>query len=289
LLPDNLPTFSRFQEVDAMRCEFKKRRLFNERNAVRLVATLFGALVFGAMLPERAAAQVGVAEAILPEAVSSLAGQGLVVDGGGYPFRASTPGESFARGRAAVIQAQGEANRLNSQAAINFQEARARAGDSTRAGLENYFAIRSEARAYRQAERGPRPTPEELQRRAQAAKPDPLSPSEFDALTGEFNWPILLRDDTFDTSRQRIEQILGRRAIETSPLRKATGLETDEYLEALRLTDEMKDQLRDRIRSLPPQDYMAAKRFLGSVEYEIRNPTRSGLSLASNIVTDGQR
>lgn len=41
--------------------------------------------------------------------------------------------------------------------------------------------------------------------------------------------------------------------------------------------------------AVPPQDYMAAKRFLRSVEYEIRNPSRSGLSLASNIVTDGQR
>lgn len=265
-----------------MRCEFKKRRMLNARNVVRLGVTLLGAVVFGTMLPERGVAQVGLAEAVLPEAVSSLSGEGLVVDGGGYPFRASTPGESFARGRAAVIRSQGEANRLNSQAAVNFQEARARAGDSARAGLENYFAIRREARAYRQAERGARPTPEELQRRAQAAKPDPLSPSEFDALTGEINWPILLRDDKFDTSRQRIEQLLGRRAIKTSPLRKATGLETGEYLEALRLTDEMKDQLRDRIRSLPPQDYMAAKRFLRSVEYEIRNPMRSGMSLASN-------
>ena len=139
--------------------------------------------------------------------VSPFFGDGVVV-GGGYPFKASTPAESFARGAADVIRAQGEFNRLTSEAAINWQEAKARAIVNARDYVDAYFRNRQANRDYRRAERGPRPTAEDLERYAQAMKPTPLSPSELDVLTGRVNWPILLRADCFSPIRAEMENCL---------------------------------------------------------------------------------
>ncbi|MHB8903344.1 MAG: hypothetical protein ACYC6Y_31665 [Thermoguttaceae bacterium] len=208
---------------------------------------------------------------------SDLSGLGGVyVDGGySYPFRASTPGESFARGRADIIRAQGEFNRLSSEAAINAQQARSGAIANAKDGVEAYFRIREMNRDYRKAERGPRPTPEDFERYSRAGRPIPLSPSELDTLTGRVRWPVLLRDEHFAAWRAEIEDLLDRWAVSRNLGQPAT-FGTEQHLAVRQAIGQMEEQLRVAVRNLHPQDYSASQRFLDSLEYQVlHNPTSS--------------
>ena len=69
--------------------------------------------------------------------------------------RASTAGESWARGMSDVIRANGAANVMNSRAAINSQEAASMYMDNRLKYTQTYFENRKMNREYRAAERGP--------------------------------------------------------------------------------------------------------------------------------------
>jgi hypothetical protein len=178
-----------------------------------------------------------------------------------------------------VIRARGEFNRLTSEAAINMQEARSRAIVNARDAVDAYFQIRQMNRDYRQAERRPRPTREDLERYARAARPDPLSPSELDTLTGRVRWPILLRDDRFAPLRAKLEELLDRWAVSRN-LGQFDRFDMEQQLAVRRATDQMQEGLREEIRNVPPQDYVAAQRFLRSLEYQVLQPPTSSVSLA---------
>lgn len=210
--------------------------------------------------------------------VSSVFGDGYG-GGYGYPFKASTPAESFARGTADLIRAQGEFNQMTSEAAINWEEARARAIVNAQDYVDAYFKMRQANRNYRAAERGPRPTQEDLERYAATNRPTPLSQSELDELTGRVNWPILLRDDRFDSLRTKMEELLDRWAVARN-LGQLDRFGTEHHLAVRTTTDRMEDVLRANIKNLPPQDYTAAKRFLQSLEYHVTQPSSTRVSVA---------
>ena len=205
-------------------------------------------------------------------------GNGVVV-GGVYPYQASTPGESFARGMADVIRARGEFNLLTSEAAINWQEARARAIVNAQDYTDAYFKMRKANRDYRRAERGPRPTQEEIERFASAGKPLPLSPSELDELTGRVKWPILLSANHFSSLRAEMEDLLDQWAVSRS-LGQPDRFGAEQHLAVRSLSDRMEEILQQDVRNLPTQDYAAAKRFLRSLEYQVIQPQTLGVSVA---------
>lgn len=202
---------------------------------------------------------------------------------GDYPsFHASTAGESFARGRADVIRSQGEFNRLSSEAAINAQAAREHSIKNAQDAVQAYFNIQRMGRDYRQSERSPRPSAEAIQRYARAARPEALSPSELDVLTGRINWPILLRDETFQATRTRLEELFDRWAVSRN-LGASGNFGARDYLTVLELTKDMTGQLRGQIRDLPSQDYVSAKRFLEGLAFAVKSSNQPETSLAANV------
>lgn len=201
---------------------------------------------------------------------------------GPYSYHAATAAESYGRGLADVLRAQAEFNRLTSEAAINAQAARAQAITNAQDAVQAYFNIRRQAREYRQAERRPRPSLEAIERYARDARPDALSPSQLDGLTGRVNWPILLGHETFQAPREKLEELLDRWAVSRN-LGAAANFGAQEYLAVLQLTDEMIDKLREQVHLLPAQDYVSAKRFLESLAHEIQSSNRPDASLAANV------
>ncbi len=199
---------------------------------------------------------------------------------GGYSYRSSTPAESYARGMADWVRARGEYNRLSSEAAINLEEARARAIVNAKDAVDAYFQIRQKNRDYRKAERGPRPTPEQLERYAQAARPAPLSPSELDTVTGRVRWPILLQDDRFASLRAEMEELLDRWAVSRN-LGELKSFSTEQHLAVRRAIGQMEEALRADVRSLPPHDYASSQRFLTSLEYQVLDAPVEGVALAN--------
>jgi hypothetical protein len=196
--------------------------------------------------------------------------ESVVYRGGYYPYsyydnRASTPAEGYARGMADVLRARGRQNLLNSEAAINATEARKRAIDNREKWTDTYFRLRKKNREYRAQLGAPRLSEEDWIRYAQQGKPERLSPSELDAVSGQIRWPILLRDERFSEERNVIQNAFAERA--------STGsLSRDDLLAVNDATDAILAALKDDIRQLPPDEYMQTKNFVESIAYEARMP-----------------
>ena len=130
--------------------------------------------------------------------------------GGGY-HHASTYEEGFQRGMADVIRSRGLANLLNSEAAINTEEARSAYIDNRAKWTQTYFEMRQMNRQYRQAERGPRPSAEDIYRYSKERLPDRLSPTELDPVSGAIEWPAILRGEEFAADREKMEELFAAR------------------------------------------------------------------------------
>jgi hypothetical protein len=187
--------------------------------------------------------------------------------GGGYPtyYRSSTAAEGSMRGMADVVRSQGQANLSNSAAAINYSQARSNEIDNRRQATETYFDMRRMNKAYRDSERKPKPSMEDLVRYAQAGKPKRLSPSELNPVTGTIRWPILLRSDEFTDNRAKLEKAFAERA-------SHGVVGTDDYMKIKKTTAAMQADLKKQIRKAVPDQYMVAKRFLESLAFEAGLP-----------------
>jgi hypothetical protein len=185
--------------------------------------------------------------------------------GGSYWGGGGTVAESQARGMSDLIRAQGVANLLNSEAAINFDEARRSAIETQKQYTESYFALREMNREARAREHGERPISQDFIRYAQMGKPDRLNASQLDPVTGELNWPILLTTEGFAAGRADLEQAFQRRA-------SHGVLDGDAFTQAARTAEQMLAALQEQVRELPPQQYIQARKFLESVRFEAGIP-----------------
>jgi hypothetical protein len=178
---------------------------------------------------------------------------------------ASTAAEGFARGHAAAVSAHGYYNLMTAQARVVHAEAASREIDNREKWIDSYFAMREKNRQERALARGPRPTLEQLERIAAAGRPAPLSPSELNTTNGAITWPTLLRKDEYGAPRAALESVFAHRAV--------TGqLHPDAPAYAKEAADAMLAQLRERVREVPQQDYIAARRFIESLAYAVRRP-----------------
>ncbi len=178
---------------------------------------------------------------------------------------ASTAAEGYARGQAARIYALGHYNLSTAEARRSHAETFSREIDNRAKRIDHYYAMRERNRQERAALRRPRPTAEQLERLAAAGRPDPLSPSELDAATGAVFWPSLLQEDDYRLLRAELEVAFAQRAAHGDLASAAAR-------RAKLAADQMLDQLRARVREVPQQDYIAARRFLESLAYAVDRP-----------------
>lgn len=182
--------------------------------------------------------------------------------GSGY-HHASTAEEGMARGMADVIRSAGAANLMNSEAAGNWQDARRKDIDNRVYGTEKYFEMRSINKQARAAERGPRPSMEDMIRYSNSRKPNRLSPSELDPLTGHIAWPGILRQSQYEGDRNKLDDLYSVRA--------SNGfLSGDQLMQVDSSVKKIQAELKRNVRNLPPQSYVQAKSFLESLAYESR-------------------
>ncbi len=128
--------------------------------------------------------------------------------GGGY--RASTAAEGYARGMAAVIQAQGQKNLLDSAARKNNEEARSAYLDNRVKAVETYWKRREiynenmEEKLYKESI--------ERQERVAQVKLKDLSTEEVNPTTGAVKWPVLLANQRYDPFRRPMDELMAKRA-----------------------------------------------------------------------------
>ncbi|MEQ8790179.1 MAG: hypothetical protein RIC55_28040 [Pirellulaceae bacterium] len=188
--------------------------------------------------------------------------------GGGY-HHASTLEEGIQRGAADVIRSKGAANLMNSEASINWEQGRKAYIENRQLWTQTYFEMRRMNKQYREAERGPRPSSEDLYRYAKERAPDRLSPTELDPLTASIAWPTVLRDESFADDRKKMEALFARRTTEEG------AADPSIYTEIAQTGQQMEAKLKERIRDYPANIYLSGKKFLEGLMYESTLPPSS--------------
>lgn len=175
-----------------------------------------------------------------------------------YYDHASTWEEGVMRGAADVLRGAGEMHYNNSLAAINVQEAYSRFLDNRLQAASTYFDLRKLNREARAEERGQRASAEKLAEFANVRAPDRLAATSLDATTNRLIWPRGLEDPNFAEERATIDRLMTTRT--------SVGPESQDIQ---RLAESMTEKLRTQIHTMKPSDYLAAKRFLTSLNYEM--------------------
>jgi hypothetical protein len=177
----------------------------------------------------------------------------------GYSGGATVAGSAM-NGMASVISAQGQRNLSNSAAAVNMTQAQKNEIENRSLATNTYFDMRRVNQQQAAAARGPSPTMEQLVRMAKAAAPKPLSPGQMDGVNGQLRWPSALQQPCFDSGRAELDQLLASHA-------KYGGLGYSDQVKVRETVHDMYQELSSQIAQIPPQDYIACKSFLRSVNY----------------------
>ncbi|MCY2991058.1 MAG: hypothetical protein NTY19_24745 [Planctomycetota bacterium] len=232
--------------------------------AYRVLAWLFlsGACAVWAQSAGSGVPQVNVAP--IPVNTSAVGFGGNSLWGGNAAWGAGSTAEgSAAAGMSALVQSRGQANLLNSEAAINLQAARRTNMENNAIAAQGYFEGRLMNNAYRAQLASPRASEADLVRYSKASLPKALSPSELDPVTGEINWPELLTDKPYQANRQKLEQLFAYRA-------NLGQLSREQRTELEQTTQDMQTVLKKNIKSYAPQEYVQAKKFLEQLAFAIR-------------------
>ena len=160
-----------------------------------------------------------------------------------------------------VVRSAGAANLMNSEAAINMQEAQKKNIENHLQYTQTYFQMKSINKQYRDAQRQPPPTQQQAIRMSKSRLPDRLSTNKIDPLTGQLEWPLGLRMDSLKAGRERLDYLYAERA-------DKGFLTAEQYIEVRQLTSAMLEELRKYSQQLGGNASIEARKFLESLEYE---------------------
>ena len=93
-------------------------------------------------------------------------------------------------------------------------------------------------------------------------KPKPLTSGQLDPVTGKIGWTRELRREPFAIDRDVLEPIFGRRAASNGVV------SDDDYDKIQEIVADMQRDLKQRVKKVPANDYIASKRLLESLAYE---------------------
>jgi hypothetical protein len=188
-----------------------------------------------------------------------LAPYSAAVGPGSY-HHASTVEEGAQRGMADVIRSSGAANLMNSEAAINVEEARSKYIENRLQATNTYFQMKTINKQYRDAQRRPA-NPQQTIRLNKERLPDRLTVKKLDPLAGTIKWPIGLTMDEFKADRKNIEVLFAKRA-------EQGYLNPTQFLEVKQTTASMESELKRQRAKLGGNFTIEARKFLQSLNYE---------------------
>jgi hypothetical protein len=202
-----------------------------------------------------------------PSGSLSSPGSGYAMGGYSGSYGASTAAEGYLNGSAAVINALGNFEVNDGEAAILREHARAldrKNNLKQTAGLQAQKKMWTNARdAARKAAQARAAEGQDLlsQRRATVYRGAyQLSPAELDRTTGAVSWPVALQMARFHNDRVRIEELV-RQYVAYGSKDASTATEITRSVDMLSRT-----LVRD-IATMPREDYVAAQKFLLGLKY----------------------
>ena len=183
--------------------------------------------------------------------------------GGGWGprYHASTAAEGYQRGFADVVRSAGAANMMNSAAMKNVEDARTKNINNRLLATKNYFEMKRYNKEYRDANKKPRPTSEQLFRLAKEKTPGELSAAELDPVSGGINWPDVLKTEGYDEYRDNLD------ALHADVANAGGKVEFEQQQLIRKNVRTMQAQLAQQIEDIPPQVFSQANAFLKKLEY----------------------
>jgi len=181
--------------------------------------------------------------------------------GPGSYHHASTAAEGAARGMADVIRSRGAANLMNSEAAINIEQARSANIDNHLKYTQTYFQMKTINKQYRDAQRRPPPTQQQAIRYNQARLPDRLTAQNINPLTGDIKWPFAFQINEFKDYKAQMQAIFEKRA-------EQGFLDPYQFAEVKDLAAGMESELKKHRNILGGNATIEARKFLESLVYE---------------------
>ena len=166
-----------------------------------------------------------------------------------------------------TIRAQGEYNLETTAAMSNYEDARSKYIDNqekwTRVYAEKQRALAAQKEADREAAIAARERAKAFDEANPPAGPPRLTASQLDPSTGRIQWPTALTAVAFEGQRKSLDALF--------EMRVHTSTNPDLAAKVDKAAKEMKDSLRAKIREIPSQDYIEARRFLDSLAVEGRS------------------
>lgn len=191
-----------------------------------------------------------------------------------YYHHASTFEEGYLRGQAAAVQAVGQANYMNSLAAVNYADATRIQLENRRLYVKTNLANREDVQSYRERYARRPISKEQWQEFSKRALPDRLTSDQYS--NGKLVWPHILRMDEYAPLRKRIDELVASRTVDDS------GDGSPTQREIASLVDSLKILLRENIDSLSTSQYGNSKWFLMCLNYEMKQPLTTDPSLQAN-------
>jgi hypothetical protein len=181
-------------------------------------------------------------------------------------------------GQGRYYEGVGAHNHANSLANINNEEAEERDIRNDEYHAMAFFNKRKMNLAHREYEDNTRPgmlnrlSTEQLYNLSKERAPDRLKVSDHDALTGTINWPTVFDHPRYDDAKAALDELFARR----QRFSERSGLGSQNYREVRDITQAVERDLQTAMNHVTPMEYVAAKNFLRSLEYEAQMPVSSG-------------
>jgi hypothetical protein len=187
----------------------------------------------------------------------------------GYPYGywgyggGQTPEGAAYTGMANLVRAQGEYDESAARAAANYEQARSIYIDNQRKlDIERQRSNRERTARISKRQMDDKAARDQARANAEAHRPPPLASDQFNASSGQVNWPKVLMGPEFNAARQAMEQLLQKwvSSQATSEVRH----------DIIFKAGEMKDVLRKEILNLEAVDYSESRKFLDSLIAMVR-------------------
>lgn len=149
---------------------------------------------------------------------------------------------------------------------VDAQTAKSMGYDNQIKAVNTYFQKRQLNRMYRNAEK--RYTARQVVEWSKKHQPERLSAAQFNRSTLRLNWPVVLRADRYQSSREEIDRLI--------PLhvRAGGGVNTNQYATLSQKLKDMKSVLKTQTKEVPIEQYISAKEFVETVAWDIRQPSQ---------------
>ena len=192
-----------------------------------------------------------------------------------YQRHSSTATEGYLRGSAAVIQAAGQKNYLDSVAAVNYQEALKRRIENSSRYVKTYFENKEINRQYREKYAPVPPSKERWARILESSLPDRLTAEQFNHTSGKLVWPHILRAEEYAAFRNRIDELVANRTPDNSGDGSPVQRELKELIDGLRVL------LQSNSDDYSTSQFASATWFLRSLDYEAKLPLTNQVAVSS--------